>query len=60
MKAPDSKTILDSFPHPTLPKIIGKPNYQQLDDLEKKLKSNAASVQTLLGEDNLDMQGHLC
>jgi hypothetical protein len=37
------------FPHPILPKIVGQPNYERLRSMKKKLKANAASVQSDLG-----------
>ena len=56
MKAPDPATIVEGFPNPIIPKISGKPNFEQLQQLVKLLKQNAASVATTLGGGLL---GHL-
>mmetsp|Transcript_14421 Transcript_14421/g.20578 ORF Transcript_14421/g.20578 Transcript_14421/m.20578 type:complete len:157 (+) Transcript_14421:219-689(+) len=37
------------FPHPTLPTIVGQPNYEKLCSMKKKLKANATSAQSDLG-----------
>jgi hypothetical protein len=36
--------IVDGFPHPTIPSIIGIPTYDVLKDLQLALNANAASV----------------
>ena len=56
MKAPDTRTIIESFPHPTISQILGKPTYDQIDKVETKMKTNAASVATELGG---GVHGHL-
>ena len=44
------------FPTPTLPRIVGQPNFEKLRALKKALKANAASVQSDLGG---GLYGHL-
>ena len=41
--------IVDGFPYPTIDPIIGTPYYESIADIELKLNSNAASVQSYLG-----------
>lgn len=41
--------LIDVFPHPVLPKITGKPTYEQVKELHRKLNANAVSVETTLG-----------
>jgi hypothetical protein len=41
--------IVDGFPHPTIPSIIGILTYDALKDLQLVLNANAASVQSNLG-----------
>jgi hypothetical protein len=41
--------IVDGFPHPTVPSIIGIPTYEALKDLQLALNANAASVRSNLG-----------
>ena len=41
--------IVDGFPFPTIDKIIGTPNYESIADIQLKLNSNAALVQSNLG-----------
>jgi hypothetical protein len=42
-------TIVESFPHPTLMPIVGQPTYETLAELHLKLNTNAASIQSHLG-----------
>src|SRR5688572_28034378 len=44
--------ITNSFPHPTLPAIIGKPTYIVIAKVNLKLNRNAASVYSSLGNGN--------
>jgi len=48
--------IVDGFPFPTIPSIAGVPTYETLAELHSQLNSNAASVQSNLGNGEL---GHL-
>ena len=41
--------IIDSFPHPTIPKITGRPCYETLKAMHRKLNANTASIATNLG-----------
>jgi hypothetical protein len=41
--------IVDGFPHPTFPSIVGIPTYDALKDLQLSLNANAASVRSNLG-----------
>ena len=41
--------IVDGFPFPTIDPIIGTPDYESIVDMQLKLNSNAASVQSNLG-----------
>ena len=43
------KKIVDSFPFPTIPSIFGTPTYNTIAEVNLKLKSNSASVQSNLG-----------
>ena len=41
--------VLAAFPHPSLPKIQGRPTYEALHALRQQLRTNAASIPTALG-----------
>jgi hypothetical protein len=41
--------IVDGFPYPTFPSIVGIPTYEALKDLQLALNANAASVRSNLG-----------
>ena len=41
--------IVDSFPFPTIPPIVGTPTYNTIAEVNLKLNSNSASVQSNLG-----------
>ena len=47
--------ILDSFPFPTISPIVGPPNYETISELHMKLNSNAASVQSNLGDGKIGL-----
>ena len=47
--------IVDSFPFPTIPPIVGTPTYNTIADVNLKLNLNAASVQSNLGCGTLDL-----
>ena len=42
-------SLLESFPHPTIPPIVGQPTYEAITEVTRLLNSNAASVHTDLG-----------
>ena len=41
--------IVDGFPFPTIPPIVGNPTYNTITEVNLKLNSNSASVQSNLG-----------
>jgi hypothetical protein len=41
---PTPEALIESFPHPSLPKIIGQPTYLALSTMKKLIAANAASV----------------
>ena len=41
--------IVDGFPFPTIPPIVGTPTYKTIAEVNLKLNSNSASVQSKLG-----------
>ena len=41
--------IMDIFPFPTIPPIVGTPTYNTIAEVNLKLDSNSASVQSNLG-----------
>ena len=41
--------MVDSFPFPTIPLIVGTPTYNTIAEVNLKLNSNSASVQSNLG-----------
>ena len=43
------KSLIKSFPHPSIPSIQGQPTYESITDVTRLLNANAASVQTDLG-----------
>ena len=47
--------IVDGFPFPTIPPIVGVPNYEIIAELHMKLNSNSASVQSNLGDGTLGL-----
>ena len=44
-----SKESINDFPHPTIPKHTGMPTYETIQSVHRKLKANAASIQSELG-----------
>eukprot|EP00957_Ditylum_brightwellii_P132332 10090938-Ditylum_brightwellii.AAC.1 len=44
--------IQANFPHPVLPKIVGKPNYEGLYELHKLMMGNTSSMSTALENGN--------
>ena len=51
-----AEKILESFPHPTIQPIVGKPNYESIAEVHLKLNANTASMRSNLGNGRL---GHL-
>ena len=49
-------SVVDKFPHPTLPHVSGDPSYKQLAEIKRKLNTNTASVASTFGDVNA---GHL-
>jgi hypothetical protein len=47
--------IVDGFPHPTIPPIVGIPTYEAIAELNLHLNANAASVQSNLGNGQLGL-----
>ena len=47
--------IISGFPRPTLPPIVGTPNYETIANLHVNLNANAASVQSHLGNGQLGL-----
>ena len=41
--------IIDTFPHPTIQKITGRPCYEKLKPMHRHINANTASIQTTLG-----------
>ena len=44
-----SDDVVRGFPHQELPKIVGEPTFDLLQDVHRKISTNAASVPTTLG-----------
>lgn len=53
---PSVDSLLEGFPHTTVPPILGQPSYETITNVLRLLNSNAASVQSELGGGQL---GHL-
>ena len=47
--------IMDGFPFPKIPPIVGTPTYNTIAEVNLKLNSNAASFQSNLGCGNLSL-----
>ena len=47
--------IVDGFPFPTIPPIVGTPTYNTISEVNLKLNSNSTSVQSNLGCGNLGL-----
>ena len=47
--------IEDGFPFPTIPPIVGTPTYNTIAEVNLKINSNSASVQSNLGCGTLDL-----
>ena len=47
--------IVDGFPFPMIPPIVGTPTYNTIAEVNLKLNSNVASVQSNLGCGTLDL-----
>ena len=46
---PTPEALIESFPHPTLPKIDGTPTYETLADLKTLIAANAATIPSTRG-----------
>lgn len=49
IKAPETDDIKAAFPHQTLPKCVGEPNYTYMDLLQNQLIRNCSTVESTLG-----------
>jgi hypothetical protein len=56
MKYSTFEDVLPSFPHPILPTVEGKPDYQTIHATRKSLQANSPAIDTHLGGGTL---GHL-
>ena len=56
MKGVTAEHLIESFPHPTIQPIIGRPNYDSIAAFHLKLNANAASIHSNRGNGKL---GHL-
>jgi hypothetical protein len=56
MKYATAKDVMASFPHPVLPTVQGKPDYQTIHATRKFLQANLRAIDTHLGAGTL---GHL-
>jgi hypothetical protein len=54
----DIDKIVDGFAHPTIVPITGVPNYKSIDNMNLQLNTNAASVQSNLGNAAMDCLGY--
>jgi hypothetical protein len=56
MKYSTFEDVMSSFPHPVLPIVQGKPDYQKIHATRKLLQENSRAIDTHLGGGTL---GHL-
>jgi hypothetical protein len=56
MKYANVKDVIAIFPHPILPTVQGKPDYQTIHVIRKSLQENSRAIDTHLGGGTL---GHL-
>jgi hypothetical protein len=56
MKYATVEDVISSFPHPLLPTVQGKPDYQTIHAIRKSLQANSRAIDTHLGGGTL---GHL-
>jgi hypothetical protein len=56
MKYATVEDVIASFPHPALPTVQGKPDYQTIHAIRKSLQENSRAIDTHLGDGTL---GHL-
>ena len=47
--------IVESFPYPTVPPIVGQPSYETIAELQLKLNTNAASIHSHRGNGHLGL-----
>ena len=50
-----SDKIVETFPYPTIPPIIGQPNYESISEVHLQLNADSASVQSHLGNGALGL-----
>ena len=50
-----TEKIVESFPYPTIPPIVGQPGYDTIAEVHLQLNANAASVQSHLGDGTLGL-----
>lgn len=50
-----TEKILENFPHPTIPPIVGRPEYATIAELHLKLNTNAASIHSNQGNEQLGL-----
>ena len=53
MKGVTAEDLIESFPHPTIQPIIGRPNYDSITEFHLKLNANAASIHSNRGNGKL-------
>jgi hypothetical protein len=56
MKYATVEDVIASFPHPVLPTVQGKPDYQTIYAIHKSLQANLRAIDTHLGGGTM---GHL-
>ena len=52
---PALEKIVESFPYPTVPPIVGQPSYETIAELQLKLNTNAASIHSHRGNGRLGL-----
>jgi hypothetical protein len=57
MKYATFEDVIARFPHPILPTVQGKPDYQTIHDFRKLLKANSRPIDTHLGGGTLGYLG---
>ena len=50
-----TKNIVDRFLFPSIPPIVGAPNYEKIAEVHLQLNSNAESVHSNLGDEFLSL-----
>jgi hypothetical protein len=49
MKYTTIEDVIASFPHPVLPTVQGKPDYQKIHAIRKSLQANSTAIDAHLG-----------